>query len=489
MGLVHTMPQEKTFTLEVTLSDPEHPANTPNSSPSRSGAFDAAVDRRVERFTESISFDQRLYVQDIAGSTAHAQMLADQGILTADECQQIVDALGDIKSKLDDGSFELKTELEDIHMNIEQALIDKLGDVGRKLHTGRSRNDQVATDMRLWVRGTIDRLDAALEQLQISFLNRCDRDAEVILPAYTHLQRAQPVLAPHYWLAYVEKFQRDRDRLADCRRRVNLSSLGTAALAGTSLNIDRDNSAKRLGFDGLVENSIDSSSDRDYLLETCFCLSTIAIHLSGWAEEWILWSTIEFDFIQLPHEFCTGSSIMPQKINPDVLELTRGKSARVIGSLQTLLVLTKGLPLAYNRDLQEDKRPLFEAVDTIEGCLEVAIPLVAGAELKRESIESRLEKGFLDATTLMEYLIKRGTPQRKAHHLIGGLVKLATEKTVTLSQLTLQDFQSFDADLDESVYSVLGVSNAVAAFQSYGSTAPERVKKQVQQWKSRLNRV
>jgi len=449
------------------------------ASPSRSGAFDSAIDRRVERFTESISFDQRLYPQDIAGSIAHAQMLADQKILTADECQQIVQTLGDIKTQLDDGSFELKTELEDIHMNIEQALIDKLGDVGRKLHTGRSRNDQVATDTRLWVREAIDRIDAALASLQNSFLQRCDQDASTILPAYTHLQRAQPVLAPHYWLAYIEKFQRDRDRLADCRKRVNLCSLGTAALAGTTLNIDRQNSAQRLGFEGLVENSIDSSSG----------LSTIAIHLSGWAEEWILWSTIEFDFISLPHEFCTGSSIMPQKINPDVLELTRGKSARVIGSLQTLLVLTKGLPLAYNRDLQEDKRPLFEAVDTIEGCLEVAAPLVAGAKLKVDSINSRLEKGFLDATTLMEFLIKRGTPQRKAHHLIGSLVKLATEKNVTLSQLELKDFQSFDSSLDDQVYSVLGVANAVTAFQSYGSTAPERVKQQVQRWKSRLESV
>ena len=457
-----------------------------SASPSRSGAFDAAVDSRVERFSESISFDHRLYKQDIAGSIAHAKMLADQQILTSDESQQIVKALSEIKSQLDAGTFPLRTELEDIHMNIEQALIDKLGDVGRKLHTGRSRNDQVSTDMRLWVREAIDRIDSALELLQHSFLDRCDRDMDVILPAYTHLQRAQPVVAPHYWLAYIEKFQRDRDRLADCRRRVNLSSLGTAALAGTTINIDRENTARRLGFEGLVENSIDSSSDRDYLMETCFCLSTIAIHLSGWAEEWILWSTVEFDFISLPHEFCTGSSIMPQKINPDVLELTRGKSARVIGSLQTLLVLTKGLPLAYNRDLQEDKRPLFEAVDTVEGCLEVAIPLVAGAELKKSSIESRLERGFLDATTLMEFLIKRGTPQRKAHHLIGGLVKLATEKTVTLSQLTLEDFQTFDASLDESVYSVLGVANAVAAFESYGSAAPKRVERQVQRWKSRL---
>ena len=462
------------------------PSSESHSSPSRSGAFSAAVDKRVEKFTESISFDYRLYRQDIRGSIAHAWMLADQKILTTDEAKSIEQTLIDIESEITAGTFELKEELEDIHMNIEQVLIDRLGDVGRKLHTGRSRNDQCSTDARLWVREAIDRIDQALADLQNAFLSRCDRDAEVILPAYTHLQRAQPVLAPHYWLAYIEKFQRDRERLMDCRRRVNLCSLGTAALAGTTLNIDRENTAKRLGFEGLVANSLDSSSDRDYLLETVFCLSTIAIHLSGWAEEWILWSTVEFDFIKLPHAFCTGSSIMPQKINPDVLELTRGKTARVVGSLQTLLMLTKGLPLAYNRDLQEDKPPLFDAVDTVEACLAVAAPLVAGAELKRESIAGRLHRGFLDATTLMEYLIKRGTPQRSAHHLIGGLVKLATEKSVTLAELSLEEFQSFDSTLEESVYDVLGVEKAVQAFQSVGSTAPEQVAKQVQAWKTRL---
>ena len=462
------------------------PTSDSKSSPSRSGAFAAAVDKRVEKFTESISFDCRMFQQDIRGSIAHAQMLADQKILTSDEAAEIESTLTDIGRAISEGTFEFKEELEDIHMNIEQVLIDRLGDVGRKLHTGRSRNDQCSTDARMWVREAIDRIDGLLEDLQKSFLSRCDRDADVILPAYTHLQRAQPVLAPHYWLAYIEKFQRDRDRLMDCRKRVNLCSLGTAALAGTTLEIDRENTAKRLGFDGLVANSLDSSSDRDYLLETVFCLSTIAIHLSGWAEEWILWSTVEFDFIDLPHAFCTGSSIMPQKINPDVLELTRGKTARVVGSLQTLLMLTKGLPLAYNRDLQEDKPPLFDAVDTVEACLEVAAPLVAGAELKRESIAARLHRGFLDATTLMEYLIKRGTPQRSAHHLIGALVKLATEKSVTLSDLSLEEFQSFDSSLDDSVYDVLGVEKAVQAFQSVGSTAPAQVASQVAAWKSRL---
>ena len=456
------------------------------SSPSRSGAFDSGVDKRVEKFTESISFDHRMYRQDILGSIAHAQMLADQKILTTGEAQQIETALTEIRGEIESGTFVYRQELEDIHMNIEQVLIERLGDVGRKLHTGRSRNDQCSTDARLWVRDAIDRIDGLLANLQGAFLDRCDLDKDVIIPAYTHLQRAQPVLSPHYWIAYCEKFQRDRDRLADCRKRVNLCSLGTAALAGTTLPIDRHNSAKRLGFEGLVANSLDSSSDRDYLLETVFCLSTIAIHLSGWAEEWILWSTVEFNFIDLPHAFCTGSSIMPQKINPDVLELTRGKTARVVGSLQTLLMLTKGLPLAYNRDLQEDKPPLFDAVDTIESCLEVAAPLVAGARLKRDSIAERLDRGFLDATTLMEYLIKRGTPQRSAHHLIGGLVKLATEKSVTLSQLALEDFQSFDPTLDQSVYDVLGVEKAVQAFQSVGSTSPKMVEAQVEAWKTRL---
>jgi len=456
------------------------------SSPSRSGAFDSAVDKRVERFTESISFDQRLFRHDIAGSIAHANMLADQQILTRDECSEIEHHLTEILAELETGTFKIREELEDIHMNIEQALIDRIGDTGRKLHTGRSRNDQVATDLRLWVRAAIDRVDSLLGDLQSAFVLRCDTDDGVIIPAYTHLQRAQPVLASHVWLAYCEKFQRDRERLADCRRRLNLCSLGTAALAGTTLPIDRENVAQQLGFDGIVANSIDSSSDRDFVLETVFCLTTISIHLSTWAQEWILWATSEFDFIKLPHAFCTGSSIMPQKINPDVLELTRGKTARVIGNLQTLLVLTKGLPLAYNRDLQEDKPPLFDAVDTVAACLELAIPIVAGAELNRESIGSRLDLGFLDATTLMEYLIKRGVPQRKAHHLIGDLVRQATEKSATLAELSLEEFRSSEPSLDSSVYDVLGVENAIKAFQSVGSTSPELVAEQVSLWKTRL---
>jgi argininosuccinate lyase len=371
-------------------------------------------------------------------------------------------------------------------MNIEQALIDRLGDVGRKLHTARSRNDQVATDLRLWVRDTIDSLDRQLAELQRAFVRRCEEDAGVILPAYTHLRRAQPVLAAHYWLAYCEKFQRDRERLADCRRRVNQNSLGCAALAGTSLPIDRENTARRLGFDSVAANSLDVSSDRDFLIEFVFCLSLVGVHLSGWAEEWILWSTTEFDFLKLPHEFCTGSSIMPQKINPDVLELTRGKSARVIGALQTLLVLVKGLPLAYNRDMQEDKPAAFDAAETIGGCLEVAIPLVAGAKLNREVIAGSLEDGFLDATTLMEQLIKIGLPQRTAHHLVGDLVRLAREKGVGLAGLDLEEFRKLAPQIDRSVYDGLGTNRAVEAFCSYGSTGREQVEAQVRRWRERL---
>ncbi len=456
------------------------------SSPSRGGAFDKPVDQRVADFSESISFDYRLYRQDIRGSQAHAKMLANQGILTAEESEKICHSLTLIEQRIEAGSFQFDSQLEDIHMNIEQSLIDELGDIGRKLHTARSRNDQISTDLRLWVRDSIDRIDELLQDLQRAFISRCEADANVILPAYTHLQRAQPVLAAHYWLAYCEKFERDRGRLADCRKRANLCSLGTAALAGTTLPIDRDFVAAELGFEGLVQNSLDSSSDRDFVLEFVFCLSVISIHLSGWAEEWILWSTTEFDFLELPHEFCTGSSIMPQKINPDVLELTRGKSARVIGGLQSLLVLVKALPLAYNRDLQEDKIPLFEAFDTVRQCLELATPLVAGTRLKTDSIRSRLEKGFLDATTLMEFLIKRGMPQRAAHQLIGQVVRLATEKRVTLSELSLADYQSFDASLDDSIYDVLGTSSAVFAFQSLGSTGPKRVEAQISRWKTRL---
>ena len=456
------------------------------TSPSRSGVFQQATDRRVERFTESISFDQRLYAHDIAGSIAHAQMLAAVDLISQDEARLIEATLQAIRQEIENGEFEYHVELEDIHMHIEKELVGRLGDVGRKLHTGRSRNDQVSTDLRLWVRDALDRVDGRLLDLQRAFVGRCDGDADVVLPAYTHLQRAQPVLAAHYWLAYGEKFERDRLRLADCRKRVNVCSLGAAAVAGTSLPIDRDDVARRLGFASVAANSLDVSSDRDFVLESAFVLTLIAEHLSTWAEEWILWSTVEFNFLKLPQAFCTGSSIMPQKINPDVLELTRGKAARVVGDLQTLLVLVKGLPLAYNRDLQEDKPALFDAFDTVEACLELAAPLVAGAELKRAEIAERLDRGYLDATTLMEYLIRRGVPQRTAHHLVGSLVARAMEQGVRLSDLPLEDFQAADATLNEDVFGVLGVENAIQAFASYGSTAPQAVARQAALWRVKL---
>ncbi|XZE52945.1 argininosuccinate lyase [Planctomycetaceae bacterium SH139] len=456
------------------------------ASPSRSGVFDAGSDQRVEQFCESISFDSRLFNEDIQGSLAHARMLADQELISADEYQQIATVLGEIGEQIGRGELPFRIELEDIHMHIEQALIDRLGDVGRKLHTARSRNDQVSTDFRLWVRGAIDRIDARLLELQRAFLSRCDRDFDCVLPAYTHLQRAQPVLASHYWLAYIEKYQRDRTRLADCRARLNQSSLGIAAVAGTTLNIDRQATATALGFDGYTANSLDTSSDRDFALESAFCLAVIATHLSGWAEEWILWSTVEFGFLKLPHAFCTGSSIMPQKVNPDVLELTRGKAARVIGDLQTLFVLVKGLPLAYNRDLQEDKPPLFDAFDTVDACLELAAPLVAGAELRRERIAARLEEGYLDATTLMEYLIRKGLPQRRAHHLVGAIVGQAMESSVPLKEIPLASLQAHDPLITEDVFEILGVENAVRAYVSPGSSAPALVRQQIEIWKQRL---
>jgi argininosuccinate lyase len=452
-----------------------------------SGVFDRATDRRVEKFTESVTFDRRLYAHDIRGSIAHAHMLSKVGILTDDERHQIVTGLEQIGHEIGAGKFEFREDLEDVHMNIERALIDRIGDVGRKLHTGRSRNDQVSTDLRLWVRDEIDAVSALLEVLQRAFLGRTEADAGVILPGYTHMQRAQPVLAAHYWLAYCEKLERDRDRLADCRARVNQLPLGSAALAGTSIPIDRQMVADELEFDGIVANSLDASSDRDFVLEFASCLATIAVHLSGWAEEWILWSTTEFGFIRLPQEFCTGSSIMPQKINPDVLELIRGRTGRVVGNLVSLLVLVKGLPLAYNRDLQEDKQRLFDSVDTVAACLELAAPLVAGAELNRERIAARIDEGYLDATTLMEHLILQGVPQRTAHELIGKLVAAAMKRGVPLAGLPLEEFRAAHSALDESVFDILGVDRAIAAFTSYGSTNPEQVEHQLELWRERMS--
>jgi argininosuccinate lyase len=450
------------------------------------GRFTVATDKLVEQFTESISFDKRLYPQDIRASQAHARMLATAGILTPAEAEQIVATLDAIKADIEAERMEYRTSLEDIHTHIEADLIRRLGDLGRKLHTARSRNDQVVTDVKLWVREAIDDLDGRLANLQRAFVGFAERERDVVLPAYTHLQRAQPVLAAHYFLAYVEKLQRDRDRLADCRKRVNILPLGVAALAGTSLPIDRHFVAKQLGFDEVCRNSLDASSDRDFAAEFVFCLSLIAVHLSNWAEEWILWTTTEFDTIELPDEFCTGSSIMPHKKNPDVLELTRGKTARVLGHLQHMLVLLKGLPMAYNRDLQEDKPAIFDSYDTIAGALEVAAPLVAKTKLNRESIAARLEDGFLDATTLMEFLIAKGAPMRTAHETVGGLVKECEAKNCRLADLPRERFDAVLPGQGGAVVAILGVPNAIRAFKSFGSTAPAQVAAQLAEWKTRL---
>ncbi len=450
------------------------------------GRFSTGTDSRVESYTESISYDRRLYRHDIRASQAHARMLAEVGLLTKEEAEKICTALDDIGGQIDRGEFAFSTSLEDIHTHIERALIERLGDVGRKLHTARSRNDQVITDVKLWVRDAIDEIDGRLHELQSALVSAAERDRDLVLPGYTHLQRAQPVLAAHYFLAYVEKYQRDRDRLADCRKRVNVLPLGAAALAGTSLPIDRDSVRRQLGFEGVAANSLDVSSDRDFVLEFVFDLATIALHLSGWAEEWVLWATTEFGFLELPDAFCTGSSIMPHKKNPDVLELMRGKAARVAGDLQRLLMLVKGLPLAYNRDLQEDKEALFDALDTVSASLELAAVVVRETRFRREIIAARLEEGFLDATTLMEFLIGQDIPMRSAHEAVGKLVRLGEERRCRLADLPPEVFDSVRPGLSSGVYKVLGVANALAAFRSAGSTAPAEVEKQLFAWQQRL---
>jgi len=451
------------------------------------GRFTGQTDNRVERFTESISFDQRLYKQDLLASQAHARMLAEVGLLTAAESEQIVQALDEIGGRIERGDFEYSFALEDIHTHIERALIEKLGDVGRKLHTGRSRNDQVITDVKLWTRGALDDVDAKLLDLQKSLVESAARDRDLPLPAYTHFQRAQPVLAGHYFLCYVEKYQRDRERLADTRRRVNVLSLGAAALAGTSLPIDRHSVAKKLDFESVAANSLDVSSDRDFLLEFVFDLSVIALHLAGWAEEWILWSTTEFNFLELPDAFCTGSSIMPHKKNPDVLELIRGKSARVVADLQRLMMLIKGLPLAYNRDLQEDKEALFDAYDTVSMSLELAAALIRATRFRAEAIAARIEDGYLDATTLMECFVAQGVPLRSAHEAVGKLVRTCEEKRCRLADLPDATYDAVRPGIAIEVRKVMGVANALKAFKSYGSTAPSEVAKQVSQWQKRLS--
>jgi len=450
------------------------------------GVFREPTDKRVESFSESVSFDKRLADHDIDGSIAHARMLAACEIITAEEATAIVDGLEEIRGEITAGRFEFTAAKEDIHLHIESALTTKLGDIGRKLHTARSRNDQVATDLRLYCRHAMDRIDGGLLELQRSFLGFAMREQGLVIPGYTHLRRAQPVLASHQLLSWCEKFARDRERLADCRGRTNVLPLGSGALAGTSLPIDREHVKHALGFTAVAANSLDAASDRDFVCELAFVLSLAAVHLSQWAEEWILWSTEEFGFLQLPEGFCTGSSIMPQKINPDVLELIRGKSARMIGNVQSLLVLLKGLPTAYNRDLQEDKESIFDSIDTLQAMLGVAAPLVAGARFDHARVVATLGRGHLDATSLMEALIAQGMPQRTAHETVGHLVRQAMTRNVSLTELTDQEFSRECAGWDGTLRSALGAFRAVERMDSFGSTAPARVADQMALWQQRL---
>ena len=453
------------------------------------GVFREPTDARVERFSESISFDQRLADDDIDGSIAHARMLASVGLMTVQEADAVAQALEEIRAEIHAGRFEFSVAKEDIHLHIESALTARLGDTGRKLHTARSRNDQVATDLRLHCRRAIDRLDAGLAALQRAFLGLAERERDLVIPGYTHLRRAQPVLAAHQLLAWCEKLHRDRDRLADCRRRTNVLPLGSGALAGTSLPIDRDHVRQALGFDAVAANSVDAASDRDFVCELAFVVALAGVHLSQWAEEWIIWSTHEFGFILLPEGFCTGSSIMPQKINPDVLELVRGKSARLVGNLQSLLVLLKGLPTAYNRDLQEDKEAIFDSIDTLEAVLGVAAPLVAGARFDRRRVAASIAGGHLDATSLMEALIAQGVPQRTAHEIVGHLVRRAMTRSVSLAELSDEEISREYAGWNAGLRGALGASRAVERMQSFGSTGPASVADQIQAWRRRLDVV
>ena len=463
-----------------------HSSEGQKSSKAWGGVFREPTDKRVEAFSESVSFDKRLADDDIDASIAHARMLAACGLMTVPEADAISRGLEEIRSEIHGGLFEFTAAKEDIHLHIESALTARLGDIGRKLHTARSRNDQVATDLRLYCRRAIDRLDAGLLELQRAFLGLAVREQGLVIPGYTHLRRAQPVLASHQVLGWCEKFQRDRDRLADCRRRTNVLPLGSGALAGSSLPINRDHVAAALGFEGVVANSLDGASDRDFVCELAFVIALTMTHLSQWAEEWILYSTQEFGFLKLPEGFCTGSSIMPQKINPDVLELVRGKSARTIGNLQALLVLLKGLPTAYNRDLQEDKETIFDSIDTLEAVLGVAAPLVVGTSFDHAKIAATLERGHLDATSLMEALITAGVPQRTAHETVGHLVRRAMTKGVALAELSDEEFSRDWAGWTAAFRGALGASRAVERMTSFGSTAPARVAEQIAVWQNRL---
>ena len=450
------------------------------------GRFSEPTDSFVQRFTASVEFDRRMARQDIDGSLAHARMLADIGVLTADELEAINGGLAQIAGEIERGEFAWSVELEDVHMNIEARLTALVGDAGKKLHTGRSRNDQVATDIRLYLRSAIDGICAELTRLQQGLVELAVREAETVMPGFTHLQTAQPVSFGHHLLAWNEMLERDHGRLRDCRGRLNQCPLGAAALAGTSYPIDRARTAADLGFDGPTENSLDSVSDRDFAIEFVSAGALIMTHLSRMSEELVLWTSAQFDFIELPDRFCTGSSIMPQKKNPDVPELVRGKTGRVNGHLVSLLTLMKSQPLAYNKDNQEDKEPLFDVVDTLLDCLRAFADMAPAIQPRRDNMREAARRGFSTATDLADYLVRRGVPFRDAHEIVGGAVAHAARQGVDLSDLSLDALREFSADIAEDVFDVLTLEGSIAARNHIGGTAPDQVRAAAERAAARL---
>ncbi|ROR34400.1 argininosuccinate lyase [Inmirania thermothiophila] len=440
------------------------------------GRFEEATDAFVEAFTASVDFDRRLYAHDIAGSIAHARMLARAGVLGEADAEAIVRGLEALRAEIEAGRFTWSVALEDVHMNIEARLTERIGEAGKRLHTGRSRNDQVATDLRLWLREQIDAIDAEIGRLQEGLVALAEREADTVMPGYTHLQVAQPVTFGHHLMAWFEMLRRDRDRLADCRRRVNVMPLGAAALAGTTFPIDRAYTAGLLGFDGVCENSLDAVSDRDFAIEFVSCCALLMVHLSRMAEELVLWASPHIGFVRLPDRFCTGSSIMPQKKNPDVPELVRGKCGRVQGHLVALLTLMKGQPLAYNKDNQEDKEPVFDTVDQVLGSVRAFADLVPALEPDRGRMRAAAREGFATATDLADYLVRKGVPFRDAHEIVGRAVRHAQAEGCDLADLPLETLRGFSEAIDEDVREVLTLDGAVAARDHIGGTAPAQVR-------------
>ncbi|MEZ2743714.1 argininosuccinate lyase [Halopseudomonas bauzanensis] len=444
------------------------------------GRFSEPVDAFVARFTASVDFDKRLYKHDIQGSIAHATMLAKVGVLSDSERDSIIDGLRAIQDEIEAGQFDWRVDLEDVHMNIEARLTERVGITGKKLHTGRSRNDQVATDIRLWLREEIDIIVAELERLQRGLLAQAEQHAAVIMPGFTHLQTAQPVTFGHHLLAWFEMLCRDRERLLDCRKRVNRMPLGSAALAGTTYPIDRSLTCELLGFDAVSGNSLDGVSDRDFAIEFCAAASLAMMHLSRFSEELVLWTSAQFNFIELPDRFCTGSSIMPQKKNPDVPELVRGKSGRVYGHLMGLLTLMKSQPLAYNKDNQEDKEPLFDAADTLRDSLRAFADMIPAIKPREEVMREAARRGFSTATDLADYLVRKGLPFRDCHEIVGHAVKYGVDSGKDLAEMSLEELRRFSDQIEQDVFEVLTLEGSVNARDHIGGTAPAQVLAAVQ---------